>query len=117
MAEFTINGIAIKNPSSFKIERYNVTNMERIANGDMVGDLVSKKIKLFFTYEAITAGELDNILDAIWEHNELFFPVAYTYNGKQKTIRAYVGSIPSELHSAKSKEWVWKNVTFNLIQQ
>ena len=31
MANFTVNGIAIKNPSSFKIERFNVTNMERLA--------------------------------------------------------------------------------------
>ena len=117
MADFTINGRAIKNPSSFKLERYNVTNMERIANGDMVGDLLSKKIKLYFTYEAITAGELDNILEAIWEHNQLFFPVTYNYQGVMKSATVYVGSIPSDLHSAKSKEWVWKNVTFNLIQK
>lgn len=117
MANFTINGRAIKNPSSFKLERYNVTNMERIANGDMVGDLIAKKVKLYFTYEAITAGELDNILEAIWTHNSLFFPVTYLYNGKVETATVYVGSIPSELHSAKSKEWVWRNVTFNLIQK
>ncbi len=117
MANFTINGRAIKNPSNFKIERYNVTTMERLANADMVGDLVAKKIKLYFTYDAITASELDNILEAIWETNTLFFPVTYNYNGQKRRATCYVGSIPSELHSAKSKEWVWRNVTFNLIQQ
>lgn len=117
MANFTVNGRAIKNPSTFKLERYNVTTMERLANAEMVGDLIAKKVKLYFTYEAITAGELDNILDAIWETNTLFFPVQYTYNGVTKTVTCYVGSIPSDLHSAKSKEWVWKNVTFNLIQK
>lgn len=117
MANFKINGRAIKNPSAFKIERYNVTTMERLANADMVGDLVAKKIKLYFTYDAITAQDLDNILDAIWETNSIFFPVEYVYQGKKKTATCYVGSIPSELHSAKSKEWVWKNVTFNLIQK
>lgn len=117
MANFTINGRAIKNPSNFKIERYNVTTMERLANADMVGDLVAKKIKLYFTYDAITASELDNILEAIWETNALFFPVTYYYNGQERSATCYVGSIPSELHSAKSKEWVWRNVTFNLIQQ
>lgn len=117
MANFTVNGRAIKNPSAFKLERYNVTNMERLANADMVGDLIAKKIKLFYTYDAITAGELDNILEAIWETNTLFFPVEYNYQGQQRTATCYVGSIPSELHSAKSKEWVWKNVTFNLIQR
>ena len=117
MANFTINGRTIKNPSNFKIERYNVTTMERLANADMVGDLVAKKIKLYFTYDAITASELDNILEAIWETNTLFFPVTYNYNGQERSATCYVGSIPSELHSAKSKEWVWRNVTFNLIQQ
>lgn len=117
MANFEINGRAIKNPSDFKIERYNVTNMERLANAEMVGDLIAKKIKLYFTYDAITAGDLDKILDAIWETNTLFFPVKYMYQGKQRTATCYVGSIPSELHSAKSKEWVWKNVTFNLIEK
>lgn len=117
MSAFVINGVAIKNPSTFKIERYNVTTMERIANGDMVGDLLAKKLKFYFTYDAITASELDTILDAIWSHNSLFFDLVYTYNGKQNTCKVYVGSIPSELHSAKSAEWVWKNVTFNLIQK
>ena len=36
MANFKVNGKVIKNPSAFKIERYNVTNMERLANADMV---------------------------------------------------------------------------------
>lgn len=117
MANFTVNGREIKNPSTFKIERYNVTNMERLANADMVGDLIAKKIKLYYTYDAITASELDNILEAIWETDDLFFEVTYMYQGEQRSATCYVGSIPSELHSAKSKEWVWKNVTFNLIER
>lgn len=117
MANFAVNGRAIKNPSAFKIERYNVTNMERLANAKMVGDLIAQKLKFYFTYEAITASDLDNILEAIWESKKIFFPLKYVENGKAKSAMVYVGSIPTELHSAKSKEWVWKNVTFNLIEQ
>lgn len=117
MANFKINGKDIKNPSDFKLERYNVTNMERLANAEMVGDLIAKKLKFYFTYDAITASDLDNILDAIWETNKIFFDFEYTYQGKKKTAKVYSGSIPAELHSAKSKEWVWKNVTFNLIEK
>ena len=117
MANFAVNGRAIKNPSAFKIERYNVTNMERLANAKMVGDLIAQKLKFYFTYEAITASDLDNILEAIWESKKIFFPLKYVENGKAKSATVYVGSIPTELHSAKSKEWVWKNVTFNLIEQ
>lgn len=117
MANFTIDGRGIKNPSAFKIERYNVTNMDRLADATMVGDLIAKKRKFYFTYDAIKSKDLNNILDAIWETETLFFTLEYQENGEQKSAVVYSGSIPSELHSAKSDEWVWKNVTFNLIEQ
>ena len=118
MAHFTINGRAIKNPSGFKIERYNVTNLSRLANADMVGDLIAKKRKFYFTYDAISADELDNILDAIWEINYLFYQITYEENGVTKSATVYSGSIPTELHYAgRGKNWVWKTVQFNLIEQ
>lgn len=116
---FVVNGITIKNPSTFKIERYNVTTMERLANADMVGDLIAQKLKFYFTYEALTATDLDKILDAIWTTGKLFFTLEYPYQGAQKTATVYVGSIPSELYrgSHTSPNWIWKNVTFNLIER
>lgn len=118
MANFTVNGKGIKNPSSFKIERYNVTNMERLANAKMVGDLIAKKRKFYFTYEAISGDDLDSILEAIWETDDLFFPLEYTENGISKSATVYVGSIPTDLHKAgKTTNWVWKNVSFDLIEQ
>lgn len=118
MANFTVNSIAIKNPSSFKIERYNITNMERLADATMVGDLIAKKRKFYFTYDAISGDDLDTILEAIWDSTTLFFPLEYLENGVSKTATVYVGSIPTELHRAgRTTNWVWKNVTFNLIEQ
>jgi len=118
MANFTVNNIAIKNPSSFKIERYNVTNMERLANATMVGDLIAKKRKFYFTYDAISGDDLDTILEAIWDSTTLFFPLEYLENGVSKTATVYVGSIPTDLHRAGiTTNWVWKNVNFNLIEQ
>lgn len=113
---FVVNGIPIKNPSGFKIERYNVTNMERLADASMVGDLIAKKRKFYFTYNAITGEDLDAILRAVWETSTLFFPLSYKENGITKTAVVYVGSIPTELYKASSN-WVWQNVTFNLIEQ
>jgi hypothetical protein len=114
--EFKIDGVTIKRPSSFKIERYNVTNLDRRADAKMVGDLIAKKRKFYFTYAAITARELNVILDAIWETNSLFFTLTYIENNVTKTVTVYSGSIPSELHMTGSN-WVWKNVTFDLIEQ
>ena len=78
-AEFKINGTLIKRPSKFKIERYNVTNLQRLANASMSGELIAKKRKFYFTYDAITSDELNTILDAIWETDELFFTLQYSF--------------------------------------
>ena len=114
---FVINNIAIKNPTAFKVERYNVTTMERLSNADMVGDLIAKKLKFYFTYDAITAEEFDTILDAIYESDNLFFPIEYEDRGQIKRATVYVGAIPADLHRMSSKNVVWKNVTFNLIER
>lgn len=115
-AEYKINGTLIKCPSSFKIERYNVTNMERLANAEMCGDLIAKKRKFYFTYDAIQSTELNNILNIIWETDDIFFNLSYVENNEEKTARVYSGSIPSDLYRTGSK-WVWKNVTFDLIEK
>jgi len=115
---FTIRGTKIKNPSGFKREVYNITNIDRVANGDAVGDFIAQKWKLYFTYDEITGAELDLILDLI-ATSTIFFDITYDYNGRQLPLRVYVGSIPQELHrgGSNSDNWVWKNVTFNLIQK
>lgn len=115
-ASYKINGTPIKRPSSFKIERYNVTNLERLANAEMCGDLIAKKSKFYFTYDVIQSTDLDTILDLIWETDNLFFELTYIENNEEKTAKVYSGSIPSDLYRTGSK-WVWKNVTFNLIEK
>lgn len=116
---FVVNGTTIKNPSTFRVERYNVSTMERLANADMAGDLIAQKLKFYFTYDAISAKELDAILEAIWESKKLFFTLEYPYQGAQLSATVYVGSIPAELHrgSMSSPSWIWKNVNFNLIER
>jgi hypothetical protein len=114
---FVVNGITIKNPSTFKVERYNVTTMERLSNADMVGDLVAKKRKFYFTYEVISSEDFDRILQAIWDSDSLFFPLTFTDREVTSTVMVYVGSIPSDLHYMSTKNTVWKNVTFNLIER
>lgn len=113
---FVVNGINIKNPTTFKVERYNVTTMERLSNAQMVGDLIAKKRKFYFTYDAITGEELDIILRAI-DSTSLFFSLEYPNQGKTQRYTVYAGSIPSELHYMSSTNAVWKNVTFNLIER
>lgn len=114
---FTIRGIKIKNPTTFKIERYNVTTMERLSNADMVGDLIAKKRKFYFTYDAISAEDFDTILSAVYDGDELFYTLEYEERGTPKSATVYVGSIPAQLHYMSATNVVWKNVTFNLIER
>lgn len=115
--EYIVNGVSIKKPSTFKVERYNVTTMERLSNASMVGDLIAKKRKFYFTYEVITAEEFDSILAAIYDGDALFFTLSYPDRDRTVTAEVYVGSIPSDLHYMSKKNVVWKNVTFNLIER
>lgn len=117
MAHFKINTVPIKDPSTFRIERYNITTLNRLAAAKMVGDLVAKKRKFHFGYDCITATELNHILDLIWNTNSLFYRLDYEEDNVWKNAIVYSGDIPSELHSARSSEWVWKNVNFDLIEQ
>lgn len=113
---FKINGVRFKNPSGFRIERYNVTESERLANGDMSMELIAKKRKFQFSYAAITATDFDNILDLIWEPSDVFFTLTYEEHGIEKTATVYPGAIPSDLYKANA-EWVWQNVQFSLIEK
>lgn len=113
---FIVNGVRIKNPTAFKVERYNVTTMERLSNASMVGDLIAKKRKFYFTYEALSGEEFENILAAI-DGDTLFFNLTYDEGGTSRSYTVYVGSIPSDLHRMCGPNIVWKNVTFNLIER
>lgn len=118
MANFVLNGVTIKNPTTFKREPYKVTNMERLTDATMTGDLIARKWKFYFTYDVLTGEELDAILEASFFTDALFFTLEYLHNGVSATAQVYIGSIPHELHHAgKTTNWKWKNINFNLIEQ
>lgn len=112
----------MKNPTAFKVERYKVSTLSRIANADMVGDMVARKYKFYFTYAAITAYDYEELLKAIWDIDGMFFylHVPMGESLEDKTVfRIYAGAIPATLHygNHNPKTWIWKDVSFSLIQQ
>lgn len=116
MANFRISGQEIKNPSGFKIEDYDITTLERLASAKMVGDLVARKRKFYFTYGIISSIELNKIIAAI-RAGGLFFTLDYIEDEVPKQATVYAGAIPKDLHRADTKVWQWKNVSFSLIEQ
>lgn len=113
-----VDGVTIKNPTEFSIERYNITKAGRVASGKMVMDLVAKKRKFLLRYAAISGKDLNTILSAI-DTNNMFMTFEYVENGVTKTATVYVGHIPSVLHrmAASGDHWYWKDVNFDLIEQ
>ena len=113
----TLDSIEIKRPSEFKIERYNITKAERLANGMMAMDLVAKKRKFFCTWGAISAVELNKLLDIIWDTDSVFFTLTYVESNTVKTATVYTGAIPTTLHRTDNVNWIWKDVNINFIEQ
>jgi hypothetical protein len=115
----SINGTRIKTPSDFKISRYNITKSGRVASGNMQMEFISKKIKLFLTYDAITGIDFNTILSLI-DTNNMFFSVTYYDTQDTATTKiCYVGEISQTLmrRGYVSDSSVWKDITFDLIQQ
>jgi hypothetical protein len=111
----TINGTTIKTPSSFNIERYNLTKSGRVASGKMTMELIAQKRKFNLEYASINQDDFQLILDLLMNPNNLFFTFGYVENGTDKTATCYVGAIPSDL--LRSDTWQWTNVKFSIIEQ
>lgn len=119
----SIDGVAIKPPlqADFKESTYLVTDMIRNAAGNMNGQILGVKHKLFFQYPSISGHELKIIYD-ILQAAPLFHRVWYTLDGVSTTRYMYVGEMPRTLvrtgrGSGSASTWVWKDVNFNLIER
>jgi predicted N-acyltransferase len=88
----------------------------------MVMDYVANKRKFNFSYAAITSTDLNVILEELWSdlatsHN-CFHTLTYLNElNVTVSVTVYAGAIPTKLHRADGKEWVWKDVSFSLIER
>lgn len=110
-----VNDVKIKEPSTFDIERYNVTKSGRTANGSMVMDIIAKKVKLLCSYSVLDSAEWKKIQDQIFGTNP-FFTVEWEEAGVTKTMTAYAGALKYTKYRTGSI-WYWSNVSFDLIEQ
>ena len=92
--------------------------MTRVSNGDMVGDLLRRKAKFFFTFKALLQRDLDAILASIYDIPLLFYYVHIPEASGYQAYLVYVGEIATELHYASNNsQYTWKDVNFNLIMK
>lgn len=110
-----IDGVLIPTPNDFKHAWFDISTLGRLSSGKMVGDLVAKKRKFFFTYDVLTGAEFDTLLTAI--NTNLFMVLQYTFNGVVYNVSVYRGGLTADEWSNEDGETIMKNVQFNLIEQ
>jgi hypothetical protein len=111
----TVDGTAIKTPTHFDIDRYNLTKSGRVASGKMTMEIIAQKRKFNLEYSTLNGDELTNILNLIFNPDRPFFTVGYVENGLSKSAVCYSGAIPSTL--MRSDTWQWTDIKFSLIEQ
>lgn len=116
---FIINGVAVKTPNKFEwtIQSIDGSETGRNANGDMVRDYITDKVKLDIGYPPLNDSEISTILKAI---NHPSFSVTYpdALEGRDVTKTFYVGDrkAPSYSWNKKFNEAKWKGLEFSLIE-
>lgn len=111
----TIDGTAIKRPSSFDIGSYNLTKAGRVASGKMMLDLIAKKTKLQLAYTTISSVDRSSILNLI-DRTTLFFTVTYVEDNVVQTKQMYAGEIQGK-QLRTGTVWYWQDFKFDLIEQ
>ena len=108
-------GTTIKQPTEFTIEKYYLSKAGRVADGTMMIDKIAGKRKFLFSYDAIRGDDLDDIMD-ILTGDDVFFTLTYKENNVTKNATVYVGGTSQKFFRSDGL-WVWKELTFDLIEQ
>lgn len=111
----TIDGVQIKKPTDFSIEKYKLTKSGRLASGKMTMDIIAKKHKFAFSYDVLSSTQLDLIASVV-DGDKAFFELVYEENNVVKTATVYAGALKAKKFREGSI-WYWKNITFDLIEQ
>jgi len=114
---FKINGVDIKAPTTFKIARYPITKGNRTADGNMHLDLVAWKRKFFFTWDCWSMSDYDKFMGLLVGKKGIFVTLTYPDNGKIYTAKVYPGELPTDVYQVRKGTWIWKDVSFNLIEK
>lgn len=113
--EFKVDGVPIKSPYSFRIEKYNITKSGRIASGKMTMDLVAKKRKFILKWDVMADEELQKIL-AVVDSDKMFFVFEYQEGNINKSAICYNGDVGQDV-GRPGDRWFWKDQELHFIEQ
>jgi|WetSurMetagenome_2_1015567.scaffolds.fasta_scaffold306357_2 hypothetical protein len=103
-------------PDGVQYSDYNITKSGRTADGTMTMDYIAKKHKFEFSYDVISATDLDPVLAIIDDSSNMFFNVYYYEGSTLKSCIMYVGEI-QKVPFRKGPVWYWKTVKFDFIEK
>lgn len=110
-----INGVSVAAPTTFEVNNLPISNNpERNAQGDMLIDLVTRKIKVIVEWTNIPEAEVAKIERAI---EPFIFNITYHHAGKgKKTILVYHGDLTYSMKFYKQGNPIYGSVKVNFIQ-
>lgn len=112
----TIEGLVLPAPSTYKAAQQDFTKILRNARGTMIGEFISRKVKIEMSWNYINESNLSAILNAV---DPLFFNVTY-WDEKDliyKTDLFYKGDRNIPLLDRISDVRRYKEFAFNIIQR
>lgn len=114
-----INGATVKSPQELQVtlQTIDADSTGRNANGDMVRDIIAKKIKLDCNWGPLSNIEIQTLLNAV---DGSFFSVTYPDPQKGMTTKTfYVGDRTAPIYSFNPKfnKIMWQNLAMNFIER
>jgi hypothetical protein len=117
----TINGTAIKTPTTFQPEKYPLTKGGRTTDGSMQLEFVADKRKFTFKYAGIKGSDWFPIAALLSGSSNLFLILTFPENGATGSATVYRGAVKTVgtlLHVDEDpNEWVYTDIEFSLIEQ
>ena len=115
MALLNIGGVDMPTPSTYDYGIQDISNAERVANGDIVIDRIATKGKIFLKFAHLTRDELSLLLGAV---SPVSFEVQFEDPLTESIVTStyYVGDRKMGIFRYVNDEPIWMNVVFNLIE-
>lgn len=114
----SINGSPIPQPATVTYNRYDMDSEEsfRGLDGTMQRDRIATKVKLDCQWNALTANEMNVLLNAM---EPVFFNIEYydPYVGGPTTKTFYVGDRSAPVYSVANGKVIFKSFTANFIEK
>lgn len=112
----TINSTSIPDPSSFEVDIEDIVKAERVANGNLVKDIIATKRKCKLEYKHLSESELSALLVLVANN---FFTFSYpdSQTGATRTGTFYCGGRSAGMIDYDNGAIRWKDIRFNLIER